>query len=175
MPPRGSSALNTLATLQDELGDLDQLRRLVRLTGYVNAPPGFDRQPWVINGASEVFDAVFGEKQPGPTLGATGLPLGMACVIETTFERGSDDAIGSANIGPARSEGRDESLWTDVLRRRVRAAVRRRPWRANTRARGGRPGQPAAGVPARRERSRRGVHPQHRPRMRSTSGCTPST
>ena len=80
------SALNTLATLKDELGDLDQLRRLVRLTGYVNAPPGFDRQPWVINGASEVFDTVFGEKHARATLGTTGLPLGMACVIETTFE-----------------------------------------------------------------------------------------
>ena len=80
------SALNTLATLKDELGDLDQLRRLVRLTGYVNAPPGYDRQPWVINGASEVFDTVFGEKHARATLGTTGLPLGMACVIETTFE-----------------------------------------------------------------------------------------
>ena len=55
-------ALNTLATLQAELGGLDDVRRLVRLTGYVNAPPGFERQPWVINGASEVFDAVFGEQ-----------------------------------------------------------------------------------------------------------------
>ena len=80
------SALNTLATLRAELGDLDHLRRLVRLTGYVNAPPDFERHPWVINGASEVFDAVFGEKHARATLGATGLPLGMACVIETTFE-----------------------------------------------------------------------------------------
>ena len=79
-------ALNTLATLDDELGDLDLVRRLIRLTGYVNSPPGYERHPWVINGASEVFEAVFGEKHARATLGATGLPLGMACVIETTFE-----------------------------------------------------------------------------------------
>jgi enamine deaminase RidA (YjgF/YER057c/UK114 family) len=80
------SALNTLATLQEELRDLDDVLRLVRLTGYVNSPPGFERHPWVINGASELFDAVFGEKHARATLGATGLPLGMACVIETLFE-----------------------------------------------------------------------------------------
>ena len=80
------SALNTLATLHAELGDLDDVRRLVRLTGYVNAPPGFERHPWVINGASELFDAVFGDKHARATVGATGLPLGMACVIETLFE-----------------------------------------------------------------------------------------
>jgi enamine deaminase RidA (YjgF/YER057c/UK114 family) len=78
-------ALNVLATLDAEVG-LDAVTRLVRLTGYVNAAPDFERHPWVVNGASEIFDAVFGERHPRSTMGVTGLPLGMAVVIDTVFE-----------------------------------------------------------------------------------------
>jgi enamine deaminase RidA (YjgF/YER057c/UK114 family) len=82
------SALNVLATLDYELGGLDRVRRVVRLTGYVNAGPEFDRHPWVVNGASEVFDAVFHTtgQHARSTMGVTGLPLGMAVVIDTVFE-----------------------------------------------------------------------------------------
>jgi enamine deaminase RidA (YjgF/YER057c/UK114 family) len=78
-------ALNVLATLDEELG-LDNVARLVRVTGYVNAESSFERHPWVVNGASEVFDAVFGERHARSTMGVTGLPLGMALVIDTIFE-----------------------------------------------------------------------------------------
>lgn len=82
------SALNVLATLDHELGGLDHLQRIVHLTGYVNAGPEFERHPWVVNGASEVFDAVFHETgmHARTTMGVTGLPLGMAVVIDTLFE-----------------------------------------------------------------------------------------
>jgi enamine deaminase RidA (YjgF/YER057c/UK114 family) len=82
------SALNVLATLDHELGGLDHVRRIVRLTGYVSAGPEFVRHPWVVNGASEVFDAVFSRtgRHARSTMGVTGLPLGMAVVIDTVFE-----------------------------------------------------------------------------------------
>jgi len=83
------SALNVLATLDAELGDLDRVRRVVRLTGYVHSAPGFQRQPWVLNGASEVFTEVFGEdrgRHVRTSVGVFGLPLGMACALETVFE-----------------------------------------------------------------------------------------
>jgi enamine deaminase RidA (YjgF/YER057c/UK114 family) len=82
------SALNALATLADVLGDLDRITRVVRLTGYVSATPEFERHPWVINGASEVFTAVYGSRgaHARSTLGVTGLPLGQACVIDTIYE-----------------------------------------------------------------------------------------
>ncbi len=82
------TALNILSALQHELGDLDRVKQVVRLTGYVNVAPDFDRMPWVINGASEVFKAAFRERgdHVRSTLGVASLALGMACVIESIFE-----------------------------------------------------------------------------------------
>lgn len=82
------TALNILRALQHELGDLDRIKRVVRITGYVNVAPDFERMPWVVNGASEVFKAVFGERgdHARSTLGVASLALGMACVIESVFE-----------------------------------------------------------------------------------------
>jgi len=82
------TALNILSALQHELGDLDRVKQVVRLTGYVNVAPDFDRMPWVVNGASDVFKAVFGNRgdHARSTLGVASLALGMACVIESVFE-----------------------------------------------------------------------------------------
>jgi hypothetical protein len=54
------SALNALSSLQAELGDLDQVKMILRLTGYVLSAPTFVRQPWVTDGASELLVQVFG-------------------------------------------------------------------------------------------------------------------
>lgn len=82
------SALNALATLQAELGDLDRIRQVVRVTGYVACVPEFERHPWVINGASELLSAVFEERggHARTTMGVAALPLGMPCALECTFE-----------------------------------------------------------------------------------------
>ena len=82
------TALNIISALQHELGDLDRVEQVVRLTGYVNVAPDFDRMPWVVNGASDVFKAVFGDRgdHARATLGVASLALGMACVIESVFE-----------------------------------------------------------------------------------------
>jgi enamine deaminase RidA (YjgF/YER057c/UK114 family) len=53
--------LNHLAYMKAVLGDLDQIVRIVKLVGYVNAAPGFNKAPWVINGASDLLVDIFGK------------------------------------------------------------------------------------------------------------------
>ncbi len=52
--------LNHLAAIKASLGTLDRVRQVVKLTGYVNAAPGFTKAPLVLDGASELLTAVFG-------------------------------------------------------------------------------------------------------------------
>ena len=54
-----------LSTLQTNLGSLDKVKRLVKLLGLVRCTDGFDQQPAVINGCSELFRDVFGEENGG--------------------------------------------------------------------------------------------------------------
>ena len=56
------AALNALAQLKAAVGDLDRVRQIVRLEGYVHCGPGFRQHPQVLNGASELLTAVFGER-----------------------------------------------------------------------------------------------------------------
>jgi enamine deaminase RidA (YjgF/YER057c/UK114 family) len=69
-------------------GDLDRLRRVVKLTGFVNCTPGFTDQPQVVNGASDLMVAVFGDagRHARAAVGAPSLPLGVAVEIEGIFE-----------------------------------------------------------------------------------------
>src|SRR5262249_35002889 len=53
--------LSMLASLKQELGELDRIKRVVRLMGMVNVAPGFDRMPEVIDGASDFFYELFGQ------------------------------------------------------------------------------------------------------------------
>ena len=69
-------------------GDLTRLKRVVKLTGFVNCTPDFTDQPKVINGASDLMVAVFGEagRHARAAVGAPSLPLGVAVEIEGIFE-----------------------------------------------------------------------------------------
>lgn len=69
-------------------GDLTRLRRVVKLTGFVNCTPDFTDQPKVVNGASDLMVAVFGEagRHARAAVGAPSLPLGVAVEIEGVFE-----------------------------------------------------------------------------------------
>ncbi len=69
-------------------GDLDRVVRVVKLTGFVNSAPGFVDQPKVVNGASDVMVAVFGEagRHARSAVGVAALPLGVAVEIEAIFE-----------------------------------------------------------------------------------------
>lgn len=55
------TGVNLLAVMHDALGDLSRVRRVVKLLGMVNAAPDFADHPQVINGCSDLFNAVFGE------------------------------------------------------------------------------------------------------------------
>ena len=80
--------LISLAALRAEIGSLDRVKRIVKLTGWVNSAPGFTRQPWVINGASDLLVEIFGEagRHARSSVGANELPLNIPVEIELIVE-----------------------------------------------------------------------------------------
>ena len=81
-------ALNALAAL-NLIADIDDVARIVRVVGYVNGAPGFVNQPAVINGASELLLALWGDvngKHARSALGVAELPLNSPVEVELTFE-----------------------------------------------------------------------------------------
>lgn len=82
------AALNALAVAQSELGSLDRVTRVVRVTGHVASAPGFTGQPAVVNGASELLGELFGERgrHSRAALGAAELPLGACVEVEMILE-----------------------------------------------------------------------------------------
>lgn len=81
-------ALNTLANIKAALGSLDRVERLVFVGGYVNAVSGFTESPAVINGASDLFVAVFGEagKHARAAVAVAGLPKDSTVEIQVVAE-----------------------------------------------------------------------------------------
>ena len=82
-------ALNIIAQIKAACdGDLDRVVRCVKLGGFVNSSDGFDRQPWVINGASDLIAEVFGDKGRHArfAVGSNALPLGVSVEIDAVFE-----------------------------------------------------------------------------------------
>lgn len=77
-------ALNALAVLQEALGTLDRIVRVLSLTGYVASAPGFNHQPDVVDGASRVLHAIFGDRgrHTRCAIGVAALPRGGAVEIE---------------------------------------------------------------------------------------------
>ena len=78
-------ALSILGSLHRELGDLDRIVGWTRLFGMVNSAPGFDRQPAVINGCSDLIIDLFGDHVGAHTRSAVGmaaLPFGIPVEIE---------------------------------------------------------------------------------------------
>ncbi|EAQ34786.1 endoribonuclease L-PSP [Nitrobacter sp. Nb-311A] len=81
-------ALNLLAQVKAALGDLDKVVRVVRLGGFVNSTPDFADGPKVLNGASDLMVAAFGDKgrHSRSTVGVASLPADAAVEIEGLFE-----------------------------------------------------------------------------------------
>ena len=82
-------ALNVIAQVRAALGgDLDKVKRCVRVGGFVNCTPEFGDQPQVINGASDVFVQIFGDagKHARAAVGVSALPRGVAAEVEAVFE-----------------------------------------------------------------------------------------
>jgi enamine deaminase RidA (YjgF/YER057c/UK114 family) len=80
--------LNMLATLRAEIGDLDRVRRVVKVLGMVNAAPDFRNHPKVIDGFSDLMVEVFGEKGRGArsAVGMGSLPFQIPVEVEMIVE-----------------------------------------------------------------------------------------
>ena len=78
------TGLSLLATMQQVLGSLDRVERIVKLFGMVNVADGFDQMPSVVDGCSELLIEVFGDagRHARSAVGMAGLPLGIAVEIE---------------------------------------------------------------------------------------------
>jgi len=81
-------AINLLAQIKATVGDLDKVARVIRLGGFINAAPTFLDGPKVMNGASDLMVAVFGDKgrHARTTVGVAVLPLDAAVEVEGLFE-----------------------------------------------------------------------------------------
>lgn len=78
------TALNILSVIKSTLGNLDYVMQIVKLNGYVNSAPGFDQQPKVINGASELLEKLYGSrgKHARTSIGVSELPSHIPVEIE---------------------------------------------------------------------------------------------
>ncbi len=80
--------LDLLAVMRSELGSLDRVKRVVKVLGMVNAMPDFEDPPKVINGCSDLFVEVFGERgrHARSAVGMSSLPMGIPVEIECIVE-----------------------------------------------------------------------------------------
>lgn len=81
-------AINLLAQIKRELGDLEKVSKIVRISGFVNSVPGFSQHPKVINSASDLFFEIFGEKGKHSRIavGVASLPLDSMTEIDAIVE-----------------------------------------------------------------------------------------
>ena len=81
-------AVNLLAQVKAAIGELDQIKRVLRLGGFINSAPGFTDGPKVMNGASDLMVEVFGDKgrHARTTVGVSALPADAAVEVEGLFE-----------------------------------------------------------------------------------------
>jgi enamine deaminase RidA (YjgF/YER057c/UK114 family) len=82
------TGISLLSTLKSEIGDLNNVKRIVKVLGMVNCTETFGDQPKVINGFSDLMVAVFGEKgkHARSAVGMYALPMGMAVEVEMIVE-----------------------------------------------------------------------------------------
>lgn len=81
-------AVACLSSLQDEIGDLEKIRRIIKMLAFVNCAPGFDATSQVVNGASELLLHAFGERgvHARAAIGTSVLPGGIPVEIELIVE-----------------------------------------------------------------------------------------
>ena len=80
--------LAILSALKAEIGDLNRVQQLIKITGFVNCTNDFIKQPLVINGCSDLMKEVFGDKgiHARAAVGVNSLPLGFSVEIEAIFK-----------------------------------------------------------------------------------------
>jgi enamine deaminase RidA (YjgF/YER057c/UK114 family) len=81
-------ALGCLSALEEELGDLDRVGRIVKVVGFVNSAPGFNQQHVVMDGASGLLVSLFGERgvHARSSVGMAELPMNIAVEVELIAE-----------------------------------------------------------------------------------------
>ncbi len=81
-------ALHIIASAREILGDLDRIQRVLKVTGFVNVAPGWTDIPKIVNGASDLFVDIFGDrgKHARSAVGVSELPLNACVEIEVVFE-----------------------------------------------------------------------------------------
>jgi enamine deaminase RidA (YjgF/YER057c/UK114 family) len=80
--------ISCLAALQEEIGDLERVSRVVKLLGFVNSAPGFTEQPVVMDAASGLLIELFGERgrHARSSVGVAELPMNIAVEVEMVVE-----------------------------------------------------------------------------------------
>ncbi len=80
--------LNALSAIQADIGDLNQIARIIKLTGYVSSTASFHQQPAIINGASDLLLELFGEagKHVRSAVGVASLPLNATVELDLVVE-----------------------------------------------------------------------------------------
>ncbi|MGL4396057.1 MAG: RidA family protein, partial [Hyphomicrobium sp.] len=83
-----AAALSLMAQVKGAIGDLNRIARVLRITGFVAATSDFTDHPMVMNGASDLLVAVFGDcgRHTRSAVGVASLPLGAAVEIDAIFE-----------------------------------------------------------------------------------------
>jgi hypothetical protein len=89
------TAICLLASLKQEVGDLKKVKRVVKVLGMVLSDQGFDRQPAVINGASDLFVKVFGDRGKARAIGGRDVRAPVQ-----HHDRNRDDRGGRVGAGP---------------------------------------------------------------------------
>ena len=83
-----TSALMVLACIKEALGNMDRVKQVVRIKGYINVDPDFTDVSAVLNGASELFIELYGDpgKHSRTALGVASMPFGVAIEVEGVFQ-----------------------------------------------------------------------------------------
>ncbi|MCJ8141495.1 RidA family protein [Ancylobacter sp. A5.8] len=81
-------AINLMAQMKAALGDLDRVKRVVKLVAFVNSAPDFTDQPKVVNGASDLFVEAFGDagRHARSAVGVAALPMNVSVEIDAVVE-----------------------------------------------------------------------------------------
>lgn len=81
-------ALNAVAAVKSVIGDLDRVKKVVKVVGFVSSTPDFTAQPSVVNGASELLEQIFGDKgiHARSAVGVAVLPLDAPVEVELVVE-----------------------------------------------------------------------------------------
>lgn len=80
--------LNAIAAVESVIGDLDRIKRVVKVVGFVSSTPEFTAQPSVLNGASELLEQIFGDagRHARSAVGVASLPLDAPVEVELIVE-----------------------------------------------------------------------------------------